>query len=69
MRGYAMLVQVLHNFASAPVLPFDATAATVFDALLAQLVRVVTRNTSDGRVSDLYLLASNREPKLIAIDK
>jgi tRNA(fMet)-specific endonuclease VapC len=52
VRGYAMLAQVLHNFASAPVLPFDAAAARVCDALLAQRVRV---GTMDLRIAAIAL--------------
>ena len=52
VRGYAMLAQVLRNFAGAPVLPFDAAAAAVFDALLAQRVRV---GTMDLRIAAIAL--------------
>ncbi len=38
--AYWMLAQVLRNFAAALVVPFDAAAASVFDGLLAQRLRV-----------------------------
>jgi tRNA(fMet)-specific endonuclease VapC len=40
VRGYAMLATVLRTFAQAAVLPFDAAAATVYDTLVAQRVRL-----------------------------
>jgi len=40
VRGYAMLATVLRTFTRAPVLPFDAAAATVYDTLVAQRVRL-----------------------------
>jgi tRNA(fMet)-specific endonuclease VapC len=42
VRGYALLLNVLHSFAPATVLPFDSAAANVFDGLRAQKVRVAT---------------------------
>lgn len=42
VRGYEMLARVLRDFAAAPVIPFDAAAAAVFDGLVAQRVRVAT---------------------------
>src|ERR1700736_596965 len=42
VRGYGMFGRMLRDFASAPVLPFDAAAAVVFDGLLVQGVRVAT---------------------------
>jgi tRNA(fMet)-specific endonuclease VapC len=41
-RGYTLLLEILQGFVAAPVLPFDAAAAAVFDGLRAQRVRVVT---------------------------
>ena len=38
VRGYGMLTQILRDFAVAPVVPFDAAAAAVFDGLLAKRV-------------------------------
>ena len=40
IRGYRMLNQVLTAFAAAPVLPFDAAAAAVFENLVARRVRI-----------------------------
>ncbi len=40
VRGYAMLATVQRTFARATVLPFDAAAAAIYDALLTQRVRV-----------------------------
>lgn len=42
VRGYDMLARVLRDFVAAPVIPFDAAAAAVFDGLVAQRVRVAT---------------------------
>jgi tRNA(fMet)-specific endonuclease VapC len=40
VRGYRMPTQRLWDFAVSPVLPFNAAAATVFDGLAAQRVRI-----------------------------
>jgi tRNA(fMet)-specific endonuclease VapC len=40
VRGYAMLTTILHTFTRAPVLPFDTAAATVYDTLVTQRVRL-----------------------------
>ena len=40
VRGYAMLTMVLRMFTRAPVLPFDAAAAAVYDTLETQGVRL-----------------------------
>ncbi|MGH8057359.1 MAG: hypothetical protein ACREOH_09010, partial [Candidatus Entotheonellia bacterium] len=45
VRGYGMLVQVLRDFAEALVVPFDVTAAVVFEELVAQRVRVGARGS------------------------
>ncbi len=42
VRGYAMLTGVLRDFGGSLVLPFDAAAATAFDGLLAQRLRLAT---------------------------
>jgi len=42
LHGYEMLARVLQDFAAAPVIPFDAAAATNFEQLQAQQVRVAT---------------------------
>jgi len=52
VRGYGMLGQLLRDFASAQVLPFDAAAAAVSDGLLAQRVRVATM---DRRIASIAL--------------
>ena len=48
VRGYEMLARVIRVFAAAPVLPFDAAAASTFDDLSAQTARV---GTMDLRIS------------------
>jgi tRNA(fMet)-specific endonuclease VapC len=40
VRGYAMLTIVLSTFTRAPVLPFDAAAAAVYDTLVTRRVRL-----------------------------
>ena len=52
VRGYGMLTQILRDFAVAPVVPFDAAAAAVFDGLLAERVRVPTM---DLRIASIVL--------------
>jgi tRNA(fMet)-specific endonuclease VapC len=42
IRGYTLLLEILQGFRAAPVLPFDAAAAAVFDGLRAQRVRIAT---------------------------
>jgi tRNA(fMet)-specific endonuclease VapC len=42
VRGYAMLARILRHFTVSPVLPFDASAAAVFDGLGARRLRVPT---------------------------
>lgn len=39
VRGYRMLGRLLADYAAAPVLPFDAAAAAVYDGLQAHRVR------------------------------
>jgi tRNA(fMet)-specific endonuclease VapC len=50
--GYRLLAQVLQDFSTAPVLPFDEAAATVFTALVAQRLRV---RTMDLRIASIAL--------------
>ena len=38
IRGYMILLEILQGFSVAPVLPFDTSAATVFDGLKTQRV-------------------------------
>jgi tRNA(fMet)-specific endonuclease VapC len=52
VRGYAMMAQILRDFAASPVLAFDPAAAAVFDGLLAQRVRVATM---DLRIASIAL--------------
>ena len=52
VHGYTLLAQVLEHFTVAPVLPFDAPAATVFAALVARRVRV---RTMDLRIAAIAL--------------
>lgn len=52
IRGYALLLETLHGFATAPVLPFDAGAIAVFDELRGQRVRV---STMDLRIAAIVM--------------
>jgi tRNA(fMet)-specific endonuclease VapC len=52
VRGYRMFDRVLSAFAAAVVLPFDAGASLVFDALVAQRIRVATM---DMRIASIAL--------------
>ena len=52
VRGYTLLAENLRAFALAPVLPFDAAAAAVFDDLRAQGVRIATM---DLRIASIAL--------------
>jgi tRNA(fMet)-specific endonuclease VapC len=61
-RGYAMLGQVLRDFAVAHVLPFDPAAARVSEELLKQRVRVATmdlRIASIALSQDMVLVTRN----------
>jgi len=42
VRGYRLLGEIFRGFSAAPVLPFDAAAAAVFDSLRGQRIRVAT---------------------------
>lgn len=42
IRGYTLLGEILQAFATAPVLPFDPTAAAIFGRLSASRLRVAT---------------------------
>ena len=61
IRGYRMLNQVLAAFAAAPVLPFDAAAAAVFDDLVAQRLRI-------GRM-DLRIAAIALSRDMVAVTR
>jgi tRNA(fMet)-specific endonuclease VapC len=52
VRGYGMLARLLSDYATATVLPFDAAAATAFDGLPAQRVRV---GAMDLRIASIAL--------------
>ena len=52
IRGYRMLNQVLSAFAAAPVLPFDAAAAAIFEDLVARRVRI---GRMDLRIASIAL--------------
>lgn len=52
IRGYRMLNQVLTAYAAAPVLPFDAAAAAVFESLVARRVRI---GRMDLRIASIAL--------------
>jgi tRNA(fMet)-specific endonuclease VapC len=52
IRGYSLLLEVLHIYRANPVLPFDATAASTFDGLQAQRLRV---GTMDLRIASIAL--------------
>jgi tRNA(fMet)-specific endonuclease VapC len=75
-RGYTLLMEILHGFIAAPVLPFDAAAAALFDDLQAQRVRVATmdlRIAAIARSRNLVLLTRNtrdfsRVPLLVVGD-
>lgn len=51
-RGYILMLEILQGFMAAPILPFDAAAATVFDELRAQRLRVATM---DVRIASIAL--------------
>jgi tRNA(fMet)-specific endonuclease VapC len=55
IRGYALLAEDLRAFSTAPVLPFDAAAAVIFDNLRAQRVRIATM---DLRIAAITLSRS-----------
>jgi tRNA(fMet)-specific endonuclease VapC len=52
VRGYALLSEIIQGFRAAPVLPFDAAAAVIFDDLQARRVRVATM---DPRIAAIAL--------------
>jgi len=52
LRGYTLLSEILQGFLAAPVLPFEAAAAVVFDGLRAQRIRV---STIDLRIASIAL--------------
>ena len=52
VRGYGMLARLLGDYAMVAVLSFDAAAAAMLDALLAQRVRI---GTMDLRIASIAL--------------
>jgi tRNA(fMet)-specific endonuclease VapC len=62
VRGYVLLAENLRAFAHAPILPFDATAAAVYDDLRAQRVRIATMDLRIAAITPsrgLILLTRN----------
>jgi tRNA(fMet)-specific endonuclease VapC len=55
IRGYALLSDTLKGFATAPVLPFDIEAITLFDVMQKQQVRV---STMDLRIAAIAISRS-----------
>lgn len=76
IRGYNLLIEILQGFASAPVLPFDAEAIAIFDALRSQKIRVSTMDLRIAAIAishNLVLLTRNvrdfsKVPKLVTED-
>lgn len=76
IRGYTLLLEILQGFVAAPVLPFDAAAAAVFDRLRAQRIRVATMDLRIAAIAlsrGLVLLTRNigdfsRVPGLVTED-
>jgi tRNA(fMet)-specific endonuclease VapC len=76
VRGYTLLLEILQGFHVAPVLPFDAAAASVFEGLRAQRVRIATMDLRIAAIAlsrGLVLLTRNigdfsRVPGLIVQD-
>ena len=61
-RGYALLLETLHGFAKAPVLPFDVRAISIFDEMRSQKVRVSTMDLRIAAIAisnNLVLLTRN----------
>ncbi len=52
VRGYRMFSRLLSDYAAVSVLPFDPAAASVFDGLQAQRVRI---STMDLRIASIAL--------------
>jgi tRNA(fMet)-specific endonuclease VapC len=63
VRGYTLFGEILQGFMGAPVMPFDAAVAAVFDRLRAQRVRVPTMDLRIAAIAlscSLVLLTRNR---------
>ncbi|MEH1792335.1 MULTISPECIES: type II toxin-antitoxin system VapC family toxin [unclassified Nostoc] len=62
IRGYALLLEILQGFTTAPILPFDAGAIALFDQLRSQRVRVSTMDLRIAAIAisrNLVLLTRN----------
>lgn len=62
IRGYALLLEILQGFATAPILLFDAGAIAVFEALRGQRVRISTMDLRIAAIAisrNLILLTRN----------
>ena len=62
VRGYGMLSRIIQAFAEGPVLPFDDAAASIFETLARQRLRVATmdlRIASIALARDMTLLTRN----------
>jgi tRNA(fMet)-specific endonuclease VapC len=51
VRGYGMLSRLLSDYSAVSVLPFDTAAASVFDRLVAQRVRIGTMDLRIGAIT------------------
>ncbi|MBT3605609.1 MAG: type II toxin-antitoxin system VapC family toxin [Candidatus Latescibacteria bacterium] len=62
VKGYDMFARVLRVFTISPVISFDNTAASVFDELLSQKVRVATMDLRIASIAlsrDMVLVTRN----------
>ncbi|OUL36471.1 twitching motility protein PilT [Nostoc sp. T09] len=62
VRGYTLLQEIIQGFSAAPVLPFDAGAAAIFEGLRAQRVRIATMDLRIAAIAlsrGLVLLTRN----------
>ena len=62
VRGYERLQRVLSNFSEAQVIPFDSAAASTFDDLRAQRIRIGTMDLKIASIAltrDALLLSAN----------
>ena len=76
VRGYILLMEIIQGFSAAPILPFDTGAATVFEELRSQRVRIATMDLRIAAIAlslNLVLLTRNssdfsRVPGLVTED-
>jgi tRNA(fMet)-specific endonuclease VapC len=62
VNGYQLLRQTLVTYTTAPVVSFDSAAATVFDALVIQRVRIATMDLRIAAIAlsgNIILLTRN----------